>query len=99
MATTAWATTVDEFVQQGEAAIASRDIASAMKAFDAALEADPRNAKAAYNRGRINLVLHKNAAAVADFTTAILADPKMGIAYSARAEAKLSLKEIGRAHV
>jgi tetratricopeptide (TPR) repeat protein len=64
-----------------------------LKAFDAALEADPTNPKAAYDRGRINLVLHKNAQAVADFTSAVLSDPKLGVAYSARGEAKIILKD------
>jgi tetratricopeptide (TPR) repeat protein len=88
------ATPSDELVKQGEAALAAKDIAGAMKAFDAALEADPYNAKAAYDRGRINLVLHKNAQAVADFTSAVLSDPKLGVAYSARAEAKIILKDL-----
>jgi tetratricopeptide (TPR) repeat protein len=89
----ALAITSEEFVKQGEAALVAKDIAGAMKAFDAALDADPRNAKAAYDRGRINLVLHKNAQAVADFTSAVLSDPTLGVAYSARGEAKIILKD------
>ncbi len=83
----------DVLVKQGEAALAAKDVAGALKAFDAALEADPTNAKAAYNRGRMNLVLHKNAQAVADFTSAVLSDPKLGVAFSARGEAKIILKD------
>ncbi len=90
---TAMAAPADDFVKQGEEALAAKDIAQALMAFDAALESDPGNARAAYDRGRINLVLHKNTNAVADFTTAILADPTMGIAYSARAEVKIILKD------
>ena len=90
---TAMAAPADDLVQQGEAALAAKDLEGAMKALDSALEADPKNAKAAYDRGRINLVLHKNTNAVADFTSAILADPTMGVAYSARAEAKIILKD------
>jgi tetratricopeptide (TPR) repeat protein len=89
----AFATTSEDFVKQGEAALAAKDVAGALKAFDAALDADPRNAKAAYDRGRINLVLHKNAQAVADFTSAVLSDPTLGVAYSARGEAKIILKD------
>ncbi|MEO6610071.1 MAG: tetratricopeptide repeat protein [Aestuariivirga sp.] len=89
----AWAAPADHFVKQGEEALAARDVAGALKAFDAALDADPKNAKAAYDRGRINLVLHKNVNAIADFTSAILADPTMGVAYSARAEAKIVMKD------
>jgi tetratricopeptide (TPR) repeat protein len=88
-----FATPSDDLVKQGEAALAAKDVAGALKAFDAALEADPNNAKAAYDRGRINLVLHKNAQAVADFTSAILSDPKLGVAFSARGEAKIILKD------
>ena len=87
------ATPADDLVQQGEAALAAKDVEGAIKALDSALEVDPKNAKAAYDRGRINLVLHKHTAAVADFTSAILADPTMGVAYSARAEAKIILKD------
>lgn len=87
------ATPADDLVKQGEAALAAKDVAGALKAFDAALDADPKNARAAYDRGRINLVLHKNTNAVADFTTAILAEPTMGVAYSARAEAKIIMKD------
>ena len=89
----AQATPADDLVRQGEAALAAKDVASALKAFDAALDSDPRNAKAAYDRGRINLVLHKNAQAVADFTSAVLSDPTLGVAYSARGEAKIILKD------
>ena len=89
----ALAAPADDLVTQGEAALAAKDVEGAMKAFDAALEVDPKNAKAAYDRGRINLVLHKNTNAVADFTSAILADPTMGVAYSGRAEAKFILKD------
>ena len=89
----AWATPADDLVRQGESALAAKDIAGALKAFDAALDADPKNAKAAYDRGRINLVLHKNNNAVADFTTAVLSDPTLGVAYSARGEAKFILKD------
>jgi tetratricopeptide (TPR) repeat protein len=88
-----FATPSDDLVKKGEAALAAKDVAGALKAFDAALEADPNNAKAAYNRGRMNLVLHKNAQAVADFTSAVLSDPKLGVAYSARGEAKIILKD------
>ena len=89
----AYATPSDDLVKQGEAALAAKDVAGAMKAFDAALDADPKNAKAAYGRGRINLVLHKNTNAIVDFTTAILADPGMGVAYSARGETKIIMKD------
>ena len=89
----AQATPSDDLVKQGETALAAKDVAGALKAFDAALDADPKNAKAAYDRGRINLVLHKNTNAVADFTTAVLSDPTLGVAYSARGEAKIILKD------
>ena len=89
----AFATPSDDLVKQGEAALAAKDIAGAMKAFDAARDADPNNPNAAYARGRINLVLHKNAQAVADFTSAVLSDPTLGVAYSARGEAKIILKD------
>ena len=89
----AQATPADDLVKQGETALTAKDIAGAMKAFDAALDADPNNAKAAYDRGRINLVLHKNALAVANFTSAVLSDPTLGVAYSARGEAKIILKD------
>ena len=89
----AWATPADDLVRQGEAALAAKDVASALKDFDAALDADSKNAKAAYDRGRINLVLHRNTNAVADFTTAVLSDPTLGVAYSARGEAKIILKD------
>ena len=90
---TAFAATSDDLVKQGEASLAAKDVAGALKAFDAALDADPKNAKAAYDRGRINLVLHKNTNAIADFTSAILSDPSLGVAYAARAEAKFILKD------
>ena len=93
LSSTAWAAPSDDLVKQGEAALAAKDVAGAMKAFDAAIDSDPKNARANYDRGRINLVLHKNKNAVADFTSAIIADPTMGIAYSARAEAKIIMKD------
>ena len=59
----------------------------------AALEADPGNAEAAYERGRLLALIGEPARAVADFTAAILSRPDFGRAYVGRAEAKLTLKD------
>ena len=75
-----------------------QDVVKAMEAFTAALEADPRNVAAAYERGRLLLVIGEPRNAVADFTTAILGDPAFGRAYVGRAQAKLALKDAGERH-
>ena len=89
----AFAATLDDSLRQGEEALARRDVVAAMTAFTAALEADPRTVKAAYERGRLLLLIGEPGKAVADFTTAILGDPAFGRAYVGRAEAKLALKD------
>jgi tetratricopeptide (TPR) repeat protein len=89
----AYAATLEENLRQGDEALARRDVVAAMTAFTAALEADPRHVKAAYERGRLLLLIGEPSKAVADFTTAILGDPAFGRAYVGRAEAKLALKD------
>ena len=83
----------EDSLAQGMAALAARDAVKAMEAFTAALEADPRNVQASYERGRLLLVIGEPQNAVADFTTAILGDPAFGRAYVGRAQAKLVLKD------
>ena len=88
----AGASPVDERVAEGRKALAAKDIVKAMDEFTKALEADPAHAVAAYERGRLLLVIGEAENAVADFTTAVLGDPGFGRAYVGRAEAKLLLK-------
>ena len=92
-ATPAWSGTSDDLIAEGRKALAARDVVKAMEAFTAVLDADPRNVAAAYERGRILLLIGEPGKAVADFTTAILGDSAFGRAYAGRAEAKLVLKE------
>ena len=93
---TAWAGPAEDSIAAGREALAARDVVKAMEAFTAALEVDPRNSAAAYERGRILLVIGDPKNAVADFTTAIIGDPQFGRAYVGRAEAKLPLRpEVG----
>lgn len=89
----AWAGPAEDGVARGMKALEARDVVSAMAAFTEVLEADPRNVTAAYERGRLLLVIGEPGNAVADFTTAILGDPAFGRAYVGRAQAKLVLKD------
>lgn len=89
----ALAAPLEDSLRQGDEALARRDVVAAMTAYSAALEADPRNVKAAYERGRLLALIGEPGKAVADFTTAILGDPSFGRAYVGRAEAKLVLKD------
>ena len=93
LTSTAFGTPAEERIAEGMAAIEARDVVKAMEAFTAALEADPANVKAAYERGRLLLVIGEPGNAVADFTTAILGEPSFGRAYVGRAQAKLMLKD------
>ncbi len=90
----AWAAPADDSIAQGMEALAARDVVKAMEAFSAALDADPGNVTAAYERGRLLAVIGEPQNAVADFTTAILGDPAFGRAYVGRAQAKLTLKDV-----
>lgn len=90
----AWAGPAEDSIAQGRAALAARDAVKAMEAFTAALDAEPRNVEAAYERGRLLLAIGEPQNAVADFTTAVLGDPSFGRAYVGRAEAKLVLKDV-----
>ncbi len=89
----AFAASLEESLRQGDEALARRDLVAAMTAFTAALETDPRNVKAAYERGRLLTMIGEPGKAVADFTTAIIEDPGFGRAYVGRAQAKLALKD------
>jgi tetratricopeptide (TPR) repeat protein len=86
------AQTADELVLRGQNALRGMDVQSAMQAFDQALKLDAKNAKAAFERGRIFLKMGEHKLAVADFTTTILADPKHGRAFARRGEAYVALK-------
>jgi tetratricopeptide (TPR) repeat protein len=89
----AWAETAAGLVLKGEAALSAHDAATAMKDFDQALELDPKNGQAAFNRAKMRLIMGETAGAIADFTTAAIADPKNAAAFDGRGEAKLKLKQ------
>lgn len=84
---------VEDLLAKGRAALEQRDIVAAMKAYDKALDLDPANAEAAYERGRMLLAVGEPQNAIADFTAAILSRPDFGRAYVGRAEAKAGLKD------
>lgn len=93
LAAAAEAAPADDRMADGMKALAEKDMVKAMDAFTAALEADPAHVMAAYERGRLLLVIGEPENAVADFTTAIIGDPAFGRAYVGRAQAKLALKD------
>lgn len=97
LAVPAVADPADDKVAEGLVALADRDVVKAMAAFTDALEADPGHVAAAYERGRLLMLIGEPANAVADFTTAILGNPAFGRAYVARADAKLKLKDAASA--
>ena len=83
----------DDRVADGLRALAARDMVKAMESFTQALEADPGHVMAAYERGRLLLVIGEPQNAIADFTAAVLGDPAFGRAYVGRAQAKLALND------
>lgn len=95
----AWAGPVEDNIAKGHAALAARDPVKAMEAFTAALEADPRNVQAAYERGRLLLVIGQPQYAIADFTTVVVVDPAFGRAYAGRGQAKAMLNNAKSATV
>lgn len=88
-----WAETAAEVVEKGEAALAAHDAATAMKDFDQALELEPDNGLAAFERAKIRLKIRDTKGAIADFTTAILANPKNAAAFDGRGETKMKLQQ------
>jgi Tfp pilus assembly protein PilF len=93
LATPSFAETAAELVQKGEAALAQHDAATAMQNFDKAMELDPQNGPAAFNRAKIRLKIGELPGAISDFTIAIIADPKNAAAYDGRGQTKLKLKQ------
>jgi tetratricopeptide (TPR) repeat protein len=87
----------DGLVLVGRQALEQRDLVKAMAAFTQALDADPGHTEAAYQRGRLLMVIGEPQKAIADFTTAAIASPQFGKAFAGRAEAKLVLKDIAGA--
>ena len=87
------AETATDLIQKGEAALAAHDAATALKSFDQALELEPQNAVAAFDRAKIRLRIKDTRGAIADFTTAVIADPKNAAAYDGRGETKLKLQQ------
>jgi tetratricopeptide (TPR) repeat protein len=86
------ATPADNLVLQGNDALGKMDVVAAMTAYTSALEAEPRHAEAAYQRGRIFLKMGEPQKAIADFTTVVVVKPDHGRAYARRGEAKIILK-------
>jgi tetratricopeptide (TPR) repeat protein len=82
-----------DLVTAGRSALLAKDAVKAMASFTAALEKEPRNAAAAYERGKLLVFMGRPQLAIADFTTAVLSDPHLGKAFAGRANAKLSLKD------
>jgi tetratricopeptide (TPR) repeat protein len=97
LARLAEAAPADDLVVQGNEALNKMDVAAAMAAYSTALDADPKHAQAAYQRGRIFLKIGEPQKAIADFTTTILAMPTDGRAYARRGEAKVVLKALEQA--
>jgi tetratricopeptide (TPR) repeat protein len=88
IAVPALAAPVDDRIAEGRAALQAKDVVKAMAAFNAAVEADPANADAAYERGRVLAMIGEPKAAIIDFTAAIVARPAFGRAYAERGAAK-----------
>ena len=80
-----------EDYQKGLDARASNDVVGAMTSFTAVLEADPAHAEAAFERGRLLLMMGEPLNAIADFTTAVIGNPGNGEAYALRGQAKATL--------
>jgi tetratricopeptide (TPR) repeat protein len=89
----------DDLVVQGNESLRKMDVVAAMTAFTAALEADPKHAEAAYQRGRILLKINEPQKAILDFTTVVLVKPDHGRAFARRGEAKIVLKNWAEAFV
>ncbi len=87
------AETASDLVQKGEAALANHDAAAAMQNFDKALEMDPNNGAAAFDRAKMLLKVGEARQAIADFTISIVADPKNAAALDGRGQAKMALKQ------
>jgi tetratricopeptide (TPR) repeat protein len=88
----ALAAEADDLVVAGQAALLKMDVPLAMTHFDNALKLAPDHPLAAYERGRILLKMGDAKNAVADFTTAALADQTYGLALARRGEAYMILK-------
>ena len=80
-------------MQKGETALSLHDGVAAMESFDKALELDPTNGPAAFDRAKMLMKVGEQRAAIADFTIAIIGDPKNAAAFDGRGEAKMKLPE------
>ena len=88
--TAAWAGPEEDY-RKGLNARAANDVVGAMASFTAALDSDPGHADAAFERGRLLLLIGEPLNAIADFTTAIIGNPGNGQAYALRGQAKATL--------
>jgi tetratricopeptide (TPR) repeat protein len=88
--TAAWAGPQEDY-RKGLNARAANDVVGAMASFTATLDSDPGHADAAFERGRLLLLIGEPLNAIADFTTAIIGNPGNGQAYALRGQAKATL--------
>lgn len=74
----------DYLYQQGSVLYSVRDFAGAQQAFDRALEANPQQVDALYERALLHLAAGRHAAAIADLNQALRLSPRAANAYYAR---------------
>jgi tetratricopeptide (TPR) repeat protein len=79
-------------IAEARAALAAKDVVKAMSAYSKVLELEPSHAVAAYERGMLLMMIGEPDNAIADFTTAALADPHNGRALARRGSAKIMLR-------
>lgn len=86
------------FLQQGVQEASQGDYPAAIAAYTQALNTDPANADAYYNRGVAHYYLGKPQLALEDFTQAIQLDPRYPEAYGNRGELRLQAGDWQGAH-
>ena len=82
------------YYNKGNSNVALKDHEEAIKAFDRAIEIDPRYATAYYSRGNSKALLKKDHnGAIEDYSKAIAIDPKDAYAYKNRGNSRTAMKD------
>lgn len=91
-------THVDEFartyIEEGKQSFAAGDFVAAVEAFSRAIEVDPQNAEAYYQRGWARAHIGDVEGELADWSKAVELDPQRAAAYADRAAARVALGDV-----
>ena len=92
MPVTTFSQTATSYLMSGNVKLISRDFKNAISDFTKAIDLDPKNSQAYFNRGVAKAGLEEHTGAIADYNKSLELDPKNQAAYYKRGLSKIEIK-------